>query len=189
MSVIDDFHKEETLKMSRLDRLVRNYPIVRNTSAISGPLPNNALNETTTIRPTIPGKIISIIILIFLSIIWIGLLSLILAYKFPLSIYLLGLLFISTLIFLVAKNSFFNKRYIYTISLNKEGIAFKQQKILWTDIDGTYIMNRQKGRFTNYFLVILKKEGAIQKLDLFKMGTYDKKLAGIIEYYKRKAHS
>lgn len=189
MSNIHDFIRVEEQKMTWLDKVAINYPKARATSFISHPLRDNALPDQTVIRPSTWDRAISIIISLFLAIVWIGLLRALLAYKFPFAIFLFGFLLVTFMIYLLIRNSFFNKKYIYRLSFDKEGISIDSRMIAWSDIEDTFIMNRQEGRRTNYYLLVFKKDKTIDKLDLFRMGTYDRKLATIIEYYKQKANA
>ena len=173
--------------MNWFDRMVLNYPKVRATKTIAASLTNLKLDNEKIIRPSIWDRFISIIILFFLSIIWIGVLKMLLDYKFPFAVFLFGFLLVTFLISIVLRNSFFIKKYNYNIIVNKEGIAIDSHRIYWTDIADTFIMNRQEGRRTNYYLIIAKKDNSIEKLDLFNIGITDRKLSTIIEYYKLKA--
>jgi len=187
MTLVDNFIKTEESKMNWLDKAVRNYPKVRPTKSISYSLTNLKLDKEKIIRPSLLDKFISALILFFLTIVWVGLFKMLLDYKFPFAIFLFGFLLVTFIIFILLSNSFFNKKYIYDLTINKEGIAIDNNKFYWTDIAETCIMNRQEGRRTNYYLVIFKKDTTIKKLDLFRIAITDKKLATIIEYYKTKA--
>ena len=92
------------------------------------------------------------------------------------------------LIFLVIRYSFFNKKYNYTLTIDKNGISVDKRQILWSDVADTFIMNRQEGKGTNYYLLILKTDKTVDKLDL-RMETSVGKLAAIIEHYKQKSES
>jgi hypothetical protein len=186
MTPIDDFIKTEESKMSWLDKLIRNYPKIRPTKSIACSLTNFKLENEKIIRPSNWERFISIIILFFLGIVWLGLVKMLLDYKFPFGVFLFGFLLVTFMIFMLIRNSFFNKRYNYNITINKEAIAVDRQKIYWTEIADTYIMNRQEGRSTNYYLIISKKDKTIEKLDLLNIGISDRKLSTIIEYYKTK---
>lgn len=189
MSDIHDFIRGEEQKMTWLDKVVMNYPKARATSFISHPLQDNALPDQTVITPSTWDRAISIVISLFLAIVWIGLLRALLEYKFPFAIFLFGFLLVTFMIYLLIRNSFFNKKYIYRLLFDKKGITIDHRRISWSDIEDTYIMNRQEGKRTNYYLLVFKKDKTIDKLDLFRMGTYDRKLATIIEYYKQKANA
>ena len=184
MTLIDDFIKTEESKMSWLDKLVRNYPKVRPTKSITYSLTGFKLDKEKIIRPSIWNRFIATIVLFFLSMVWFGLFTSLLDYKFPFVPFLFAFLFVTFIIFLLLRNSFFNKKYNYKLTISKDAIAIDKHKIFWIDIDDTYIMNRQEGRRTNYYLIISKKDKTIQKLDLFNIGITDRKLATIIEYYK-----
>jgi len=95
-------------------------------------------------------------------------------------------LFISFILYLLVWNSFFSRRYIYQIRLNNEYIKAQGKKIYWKDVSETFIMNKKEGRFNNSYLVIIKKDSAIEKLNLFKFGISDRKLASLVEAYKTK---
>jgi hypothetical protein len=105
-------------------------------------------------------------------------------YRFPFLVILFGFLFVTFLIYLLLKNSFFNKKYIYTITVDNEGLSIDSAKFYWTDIAETCILSRQKERRSNYYLLIFKKDTTVAKFDLFKFGLSDRKLSTIIEYYR-----
>src|SRR5690349_8141425 len=155
MTSIDDFIKNEERKMTWVDKITRNYPRIRQTSSIALPASNKSLPGKTVIKPAVPDKVISTIILIFLALIWVGLLRLVLTIQFPFVVVLLSFLFISFLILLVANNAFFNKKYIYTLMVDSGGINIDDRKIPWSSVKNTFIMNRQEGKTTNYYLLIL----------------------------------
>jgi len=185
MGDIENYIKTEEQKMTWLDKLVKNYPEARNTNSIAHTFKSNfSFLDQTTIRPSFWNRMISIIIVLFMGFIWIGLLNMVLAYKFPFVVNLFCLVLMTFLIFLVIRNSFFNKKYNYTLTIDKNGISVDKRQILWSDVADTFIMNRQEGKGTNYYLLILKTD----KLDL-KMGTSVGKLAAIIEHHKQKSGS
>lgn len=184
MALIDDFIKTEESKMSWLDKLVRNYPVFRPTKSIAYSLKNLKLDDEKIIKPSISNRFIATIILCFLSIVWIGLFKILWGFKFPFAILLFSFLFVTLIIFLLLRNSFFYKKYNYNLTINKEAIAIDKRKIYWIDIADTFIMNKQEGRRTNYYLIISKKDKTIEKIDLFNIGVTDRKLSTIIEYYK-----
>ena len=181
---IEDIIQAEQQKMSWLDRLLMNYPTLKPTYIIAHSL-RDPLPSQTTIKPSLWDKIVSIYILFFLVISWVGFLKAVLSYTFPYVIFLVGFFFIPFIIFLIVKHGFFNKKYIYYLTIDKEGISVDDRIIRWADIADTFIMNRQKGKATNYFLIILKKNETFEELDLFRMGVSHRKLASIVEYYKQ----
>lgn len=129
-------------------------------------------------------RTISVVISLFLSWIWLWLLKMLLEYTFPFAIFLFGFLFITFIIRLVIYHSFFNKNYIYTLILDKDYICINYRQTAWTEIAETCIMNKQEGRTTNSYLILFKKDKTIEKLDLYKFGIPDVKLAAMVEYYK-----
>src|ERR687888_4036 len=122
MALIDDFIKNEELKMTWLDKLIMNYPRVRPTKSIAESLQNVQLDKEKVIKPSIWDKTVSIIFFLFASLFWVGLLKMLLEDRFPFLVILFGFLFVTFLIYLLLKNSFFNKKYIYTITIDNEGI-------------------------------------------------------------------
>jgi len=57
----------------------------------------------------------------------------------------------------------------------------------WGAILETAIMRQPKARGVDRFLVIFKRDGSVEKLDLFLFGISDRKLAAVVEYYKAQA--
>ncbi len=185
---IEDYIKAEKEKMTWLDKINRNYPKVENTGLLVGSM-QKEIPDSTVIKPSLWDKLISVVLLFFMGVLWLALLSMLLNYRFPFAVILIGFLFLTFLIFLVIRNSFFNPKYIYTISIDKDGISVDDRKLFWSDIEDTFIMSRQEGKRTNYYLLIFKHDKTVDKHDLFRMGISDRKLATLIEYYKRKANA
>ena len=167
--------------MTWLDKVIMNYPTLKPTYIIAHSLKDTSLPSQTFIKPSVWEKIVSIIILSFLFISWVGFLKMVLSYTFPFLVFLFGFFLISFLIFLVVKHGFFDKKYIYNLTIDREGISIDDRRICWIDIADTFIMNKQRRK---YFLIVLKKDETFEELDLFRMGVSHTKLASLVEYYK-----
>ncbi|OQP59577.1 hypothetical protein A3860_36925 [Niastella vici] len=185
MTYIDDFIKSEESKMTWFDKVLGNYPRVRTTKFIAVAAPSLALGEKKVIKPSVLYKAIVIIVLPIPCLVWIGLLRLMLVDQFPFGVILFGLLLVSLIIYLLLYFTFFKKRYNYRITVDGEGITFDKNKFYWAEIAETGIMNRQEGKRTNSYLLIFHKDTTVNKYDLFNFGISDRKLAAIIEYYKK----
>ena len=97
-----------------------------------------------------------------------------------------GLIFISIIIWIIIWNTLLNRKYIYSIKLNKNYIEIDRKTIPWTEIVETQIMLRQVGRGKSSYLVIFTADNQVHKYSLFKFGISDKKLSTLIELYKTK---
>jgi hypothetical protein len=184
MPIVDDFIKAEEQKMTWFDRLVQNYPKVETTKLIARSTKSGKYKEATVIRPSLTDKTIAAVIILFLSLFWLGFLKLLLGNTTLFFSFFLPLLFITFIICIVIYNSFFNKKYIYTLILNKDSISVDHRPIKWSEIVETCIMNVQEGRTTNFYLILFKKDKTMEKLNLYKFGISDVKLSAMIEYYK-----
>ena len=185
MKAIDDFIEIEESKMTWLDKITLNYPKVNPTKSFVPSLERIKFDDEKIIRPAVSDKIIAVIIALFAGLFWIGFLRMLINQSSPFIVVLTGFLFMTFLIVVVVRNSFFNSRYIYKISVNHEYIAIDAHKMYWADILETCIMNKRQGRGrTNSYLVIFKADNTMEKYDLFKFAVSDQKISTIIEYYK-----
>jgi hypothetical protein len=182
MTLIDN----EESKMTWFDKLVMNYPKVQPTKSLTDSFQNLQFGTKTVIRPSIWDKAVAIIFSLFAGLFWIVLLRMLMEYRSPFLVILFGFLFVTFLIYLLLKNSFFNKKYIYTITVDEEGLSIDSTKFCWTGIAETCILSRQEGRRVNHYLLIFKKDTTVAKFDLFKFGLSDRKVSTIIEYYRAK---
>jgi hypothetical protein len=181
---IEDFKRSEEGKMTWLDKVIMNYPKVRPTSFIADATQELQLGNEEVIRPSVWNRIILTLFFFFAGIFWITLLSAVLQYRSPFLGDLIAFLFITVIILLHLRKSFFSKRYNYTITVDHLGISIDNKQIFWSDVAETCIMSRHEGRRTNYYLLIFKKDATLQKCDLYQFGLSDIKLATIIEYYR-----
>lgn len=189
METIDDFIRSEELKMTWLDKAFMNYPEVRLTSILASLCPNSSFKEETVIKPSLLNKFIAIIIVPFLALVWIGLLNMLLQYKFPFAIVLFGFLLVTFIIFLLLKDSFFNRKLVYTIILTDSYISICNRKFSWANVSETAILTRREGKRRNSYLIVITNNNAIEQFDLYSFGISDKKLSAHIEYYKTKNKS
>lgn len=165
-------------------KVIRNYPHVQKTSFIGEPF--KQIQPETTIKPSVFQKLVILPLFLFALLFYIPLFNSFLNKKLPILIPTLGILFLSLIIYLLIWHSFFNPKYIYRIVLNKDYIRIRDKKFYWQEIAETCIMTRQERRTGNSYLVILKKDSTVEKFDLFKFAITNKKLASIIESYKKK---
>jgi hypothetical protein len=144
------------------------------------------LDKEKIIRPSRLRQTFGIILLLLPAYVWLWILKLLLEYTFPFLVLLFGFFMVSFMIYLILRDSFLNKEYIYTIRINSDAISIRNRKFYWADIDETCIMNRYEGRGKgdNSYLLIFRKDGIAEKFDLYKFSISDAKLSGIIEYYK-----
>jgi hypothetical protein len=182
MTTISDFIEKEKRKMSWLDKAVMNYPTIHKTSFLSSPLAQST--PEVVIRPSILNKLITIPFILFGGAFYIPLVNIMVNQKLPILIPLIGILFLSFILYLLIWHSFLNPNYIYRFRINREYIEASGKKHYWTEISETCIMTKMEGRNSNSYLVIFKKEGSVEKSNLFKFRISRKKLAGIIEFYK-----
>lgn len=183
MALIDDFIKNEESKMSWGDKLFMMYPKVRSTPELTDTFQHLRLGNERVIKPSLGEKVIALFFLLFA--VWFAIIPIkILFSSRDVILGLGGLLFVGFLIFLLLRNSFFNKKYIFTITVDYEGISIDDNKFYWSAIDEVYIMSKREGKTTNHYLLIFEKDTTIKKFDLYKFSISSKKLSTIIEYYR-----
>lgn len=182
--LIDDFIKSEETKMTWLDKVANNYPKVGTTKSIGKPLQDREFGDETVVNPSVLDKTVALLFLFFTGFFWIILLKMVLEYRFPFVFIFLGFLFVNFLIYVLVRNTFFNRKYIFTIRINNERISIDHNLFYWTDIIETCIMTRQEGKTTNHYLILFMKNKTIEKFDLFKFDISDIKISTIVEYYK-----
>jgi len=187
MSYIDDFIQAEQQKMNWFDRVFRNYPQFRTTRFLAGNDRIKGSGNGVVIGPSLWGRLITGIIIAFATLIWAGLLFIQVFNKKLIPVVFSFWVFITLMIIGLAYQAYFNKRYVYKIFINTEGIRRGDDLVRWDEMVETGIMNKQKGRATNYFLVLFLENGSVVKHDLYLMGGYPEKYARIIEYYKEVA--
>lgn len=187
MSYIDDFIQAEQQKMNWFDRVFRNYPQFRTTRFIAGNDRMKGSGNGAVIGPSLWGRLITVIFIAFATFFWAVLLFVLLFNKKEITIVFFFWVVITLLIIGMFYQTFFNKRYVYKIYINAEGIRRGNELVYWEEMVETGIMNKQTGRATNYFLILFLKDGSVVKHDLYLMGGYPEKYARIIEYYKEMA--
>jgi len=184
MPLIDDFIKEEEHKMSWLDMLVGNYPKVRSTPELTDTFQHLRLGNEKVISPPLWQKVVTIHLLLLTGGLWgVSFYELFVSHMSLFSL-LFSLALDSLLIFIVVSKSFLNKRLNYIITVNYEGISIKDCTFYWTVIDELYIMSKLEGRNRNNYLVIVKKDAAIEKFNLYLFGISSRNFSTIIEYYR-----
>ena len=185
MRPIEAFIEDERSAMSWYDKLVGNYPKVKSTNEVAGRIalkPGEVTRLTRTVALTITTIITVVVIIPFIYIMFtvgnVGNES-----NFIISIPAAVFVF-AGLFFLWYK--FFNKKYVSSLSVSHLGITVDDQEIVWKEIAETAIMYRRERRRETLHLIIFHKSGNISRHNLYNFWMWDKKLAGIIEYYKPK---
>ena len=184
MALIDDFIKNEESKMSWGDKLFMNYPKVRSTPELTDTFLHLRLGNERVIKTSLSDKVIAVVFLLFIMWFAVGPVKLLFSSRDNILLGLGGLIFVGFLISLLLRNSFFSKKYIFTITVDYVGISIDSNKFYWTDIDEVYIMSRREGKRTNHYLLIFEKDTTIKKFDLYKFSISTRKLSTIIEYYR-----
>ncbi|MFT3679937.1 MAG: hypothetical protein QM791_06670 [Ferruginibacter sp.] len=185
MTSVDDFIKEEETKMTWLEKFFMNYPKMYSTKELAGPTKGLLIDTEKTFRPSLFDKFIATLFLIFSILCWLILFNM-LTKHILVPVTTGGIIFISSIIWILIWNTFLNRKYIYTIKLNKNHIEIDKKIIPWTEIVETQIMLRQAGRGRNSYLVIFTADDLVRKYSLFKFRISDKKLSTLIELYKTK---
>ncbi|AEV98386.1 hypothetical protein A4D02_22455 [Niastella koreensis] len=184
MALIDDFIKNEESKMSLGDKLFMNYPKVRSTTELTDTFQHLRLGNKRVIKTSLSDKVIAVVFLLFIMWFAVGHVKLLFSSRDNNLLGLGGLVFVLFMISLLLRNSFFNKKYIFTITVDYEGISIDTNKFSWTAIDEIYLMSKHEGKRTNYYLLIFEKDTTIKKFDLYKFSISSRKLSTIIEYYR-----
>lgn len=182
MISVKDFLEAEKSKMSWLDKVVMNYPQVYQTSFLSPPIKQH--KSEIVIRPSLFTKLIAVSFLLFALVFYIPLFNVLRSRTLPIPVPVTGILFISFILYLLIWHSFLNPKYIYHIRLSSQCIEARKNKFYWNEIAETCILTRMEGRFSNSYLVLLMRDGRIEKMDLFKFSISNKRLSGIVEFFK-----
>lgn len=182
MISVKDFIETEKSKMSWLDKVVMNYPQVYQTSFLSPPIKQN--QSEILIRPSLFAKLMAVPFLLFALVFYIPLFSILRNGTLPALIPVTGILFISFILYWLTWHSFLNPKYIYHIRLTSQYIETRKRKFYWNEITETCILTRMEGRFSNSYLVLLMRDGRVEKMNLFKFRISDERLAGIVEFFK-----
>jgi hypothetical protein len=181
MITIPEFIEAERSKMSRIEKVL--YVLEVHPTSFFGP-PRKQSKPEMVLRPSLIGKLIVIPFLLVGSIFFISFVNILIDQMLPVLIPVTGLLFLCFILFMLIWNVFLNPNYNYHIRINSQGIEARGNRFYWKDLSDTWIMTRMGGRTSNTWLVILKQDGSIEQLDLYQFQIADKKLAGIVEYYK-----
>lgn len=185
LSNIDAFIEKERSKMSWWDKLTRNYPKVRNTRSLSGPAFD--MGQEKVIHPSIFERVLGVAFALGCAVLWFFVLKMLVEGRGPWGMILFVLVYISILIFLALRRSFFQKRYNYIIRVSPAGIAVDDTQFLWSEIAETCILTKGEGQLWNNYLIIFKNDGGIVKLDMRILSVGSIKMATIIEYFKKQA--
>lgn len=188
MTSVDDFIKEEESKMSWLEKVFMNYPVMYSTKELAGSTKGLSIDTEKIVHPSLFDRAISIVCLIISIAFWLILFNM-LTENILVPVTIGGLIFISLVIWMLLWNTFLNRKYIYTIKLNKNHIEIDRKIIAWKEISETQIMVRQGGRGRNSYLVIFTKDNQVHKYSLFKFGISDNRLSTLMEFYKANQES
>lgn len=170
--------------MSWGDKLIGNYPKVRSTPVLTDTFKHLQLGKEKIIKPATRARIGFIIFLLFSGLFLFGVLKPLLESRGHFLGNLSGMTIAGLMFFLIIRNSLFNKKYNFIITVDYEGISIDGNKFYWTAIDEIYIMSRHEGKRTNYYLLIFKKDTTIEKFDLYGFRISTRELSTIIEFYR-----
>jgi hypothetical protein len=183
MTSIKNFIEAEEKKMTWLDKVVRNYPQVYQTSFLS--LPMQQSTAEIVLRPSIVLKLITVPFILLCLLFYFYLFRLLINQNLPVFVPVAGILFVSFMLAIIIWYSFLNPKYIYRIRINHEFLEAQDRKYNWKDVSETCILSKMAGRNSNSYLIIIMKDGSFKKLNLLKFRISDKRLAGIVEFYKK----
>jgi len=169
--------------MGWFDKVLMNYPEVHQTSFLSPPITQQ--KPEMVLHPSLFTKLIAIPLILIALLSYIPLFHILRHETLPVLIPITGIFFISFILYLLIWHSFLNPKFIYRIHINNQFIEAGGKKYYWKDIADTCILTRMEGRISNSYLVILKLDGGVEKMDLFKFQISNKKLAGVVEFYKQ----
>jgi hypothetical protein len=182
MITIQEFIEAERRMMSRLDKVLYGYPEIHPTSFFGPPRKQSKLEMV--LRPSLIGRLIVIPFILLGSLFFISFVNILINQMLPVLIPVTGLLFLCFILFMLIWNLFLNPNYNYHIRINSHYIEARRNRFFWKDVSDTWIMTRMTGRTSNTWLIILNLDGSIEQLDLQQFYISNKKLAGIVEYYK-----
>ena len=173
--------------MSWFDKITMNYPKVQPTSEWKYIVSKRSQAEKVIVSPSVWDRCVAAVISLFLSIVWLALLGMLWHKISPVPVILFAFLFITFIIWRLMSTAFFNKARIFRMVISEQGISMNGRSLQWSAIVNTFIMSRLEGKRTNHYLLILTTDGNVEKINMYNLIISHRKLAGLIEYYKRKA--
>jgi hypothetical protein len=183
MGLIEDFIESEKVKLNWLQKLSANYPDVIETSVLAGISVALPEKPEKIIKPSIFRRSMYFVALLVALFSWWFCLYSFVDHQIPLPVRLFFLPFLS--LFVVGLfRCVFGKRYNYTLRINASKLSIRDSSIVWDEVVDTAIMRQSRARGVDRYLVIFKRDGSIEKLDLFLFGISDRRLAAVVESYK-----
>ena len=156
-------------------------PKVEATSDLAYPAGKRVFESVTVMRPSGWQMLQSGVILFFLLLAWLAM---------PLTYSVGNLLVVAGLpavMILVARDGFFRRKYIYSITVSADGILIRGTFFDWKDVGETAIMEKFIRRTTVYFLILFRKDGPTETYDLRKFRINGREMATMIEFYKTRS--
>lgn len=182
LGVIEDFYDKEKRNLDWLDRLFRNYPKITPTRFLAPAPIRPPKKPQRIIRPFV---LIGVCLVFLLFLLW-PLLIVLADWAFSNMPGPGGLLF--SLFYLVA--GYLNLRFLiqnrdsYKVRIDHLGVTVRGYLSRWRDIDDTCVLTRSAGRGKIMHLVLFKKDGSVEKINLTFTVVGEVKIAKIVEQYK-----
>ena len=181
MALIDDFIKKEESTMYLAKKWGTGYLKIRSTPELTDTFGHLRLGNENVIKPPFWVKAFIAIILLFTGCLWLGIAGALIDPGTRSFSKLFGLAVATLVIYFLVKN-LLSKDPI--IRVNYEGIRIDDKTFPWTAIDEVYTMEKMLGRRSFSYLLIVKKDAAMEKFDLSDFSISSDKLSTIIEYYR-----
>lgn len=181
---LEDYKNIEYGKLNWLSKALNNYPDIITTKELANKFEKGQFGDSHFIKPSLILKLVSLFFLFILVFVLKLVLFTILLTDFPLIIGLIFLLFIILLIVFLGYYSFFDKECFFRFVIDYYGVCVNNQYHTWDDIYETLILESRDGGALNVYLILLKKDDSIVKLNFYKFNVFSKELATIVEYFK-----
>ncbi len=171
--------------MNWLDKLVFNYPKISTTKTLALRAKKFEADNTSVVRPSLSQKIIALLFIGFAGMMALALSLTLFRPAGLIIVALLAFLCVLGIIGLLAYQFFFNEKVVFDITLSEKCINIRHDRLAWIDINETYIIQRQEGKTTVYYLILQTKTGEAKKYNLKRFGISVYKLSAMIEHYKK----
>ncbi len=162
---IDEFIQKEINDMNWWDKTFNNYPFIKTTKFLSFAYKKGEFGDYQMIKPLIYTKIIGGVFWIISMFFLMSLINLIIYTDFPLVISIPMLILLLLFIGFIIYHSFYNKEHHFKFRLDFYGICINNVYHSWNEINETLILERHEGRSISYYLVLLKKDETVVRIN------------------------
>lgn len=170
--------------MTWLQKLLRQYPSVQSTSFLSPPI--DPKEKTVLLTASLSDKIVQFVVLLFAFFVYAALLYSVITDKERLLYSVPALCLLTFVISRAVWNEYGQKDPVSGLLLTADYLEADGSRYSWSDINGCYIIRKMEGRYTVLYLVLTHTDSRNTRLNLRKIHIHQKRLAGWIEFFRRR---